>query len=97
MTPVVVRPAAEADIEDAFHWYDEQRAGLGKEFRAELRVAFDAISKDPLLSRVLHRNTRRYLVRRFPYAIYYRVFPDRVVVVACMHGRRNPRRWQSRN
>ena len=97
MTPVIVRPAAEADIADAFHWYEEQRAGLGNEFRAQLRIAFDAISKNPLLFRVVHRNTRRYLVRRFPYAIYYRVFPDKVVVIACMHGRRNPRRWQSRN
>ncbi len=97
MTPVIIRPAAEADIADAFHWYEEQRAGLGEEFRMELRVAFEEISKNPLLFRVLHRNTRRYLVQRFPYAIYYRVFPDKVVVVACMHGRRNPRRWQSRN
>ena len=96
MTPVIVRLGAEADIEDAFHWYEEQRAGFGEEFRAALRVAFDEIAKSPLLSRVLHRNTRRYLMRRFPYAIYYRVFPDTVIVVACMHVRRSPRRWQSR-
>ncbi len=63
MTPVIVRPAAEADIADAFHWYEEQRAGLGEEFRTELRTAFEAISNDPLLFRALHRNTRRYLVR----------------------------------
>lgn len=97
MKPVIVRPAAEADIEDAFHWYEEQRAGLGEEFRAELRAAFNAIAENPLLFQVLHRNARRYLVRRFPYAIYYRLYPDAVVVIACMHGRRNPKRWQSRN
>ena len=32
----------------------------------------------------------------FPYAMYFRVYAEVVVVVACMHGRRNPRRWQVR-
>ncbi|MSQ73980.1 MAG: type II toxin-antitoxin system RelE/ParE family toxin [Betaproteobacteria bacterium] len=97
MTPVIVRSAAEADIEDAFHWYEEQRAGLGDAFREAMKAAFNVIAKDPLLFRVLHRDTRRYLVRRFPYAIYYRVFPDSIVIVACMHCRRNPKRWLARN
>jgi plasmid stabilization system protein ParE len=36
------------------------------------------------------------LLRRFPYGIYYRLYPDSIVIVACMHGRRDPKRWQSR-
>ena len=40
--------------------------------------------------------TRRALVRRFPYAIYFRPVSDEVVVLAVMHGRRLPRRWRSR-
>jgi hypothetical protein len=35
-------------------------------------------------------------MRRFPYAMYFRIYDEGVVVVACMHGRRNPRRWQVR-
>ena len=34
MTRVVVRPAAAADIEDAYQWYESQRTGLGEEFLA---------------------------------------------------------------
>ncbi len=30
----VVRPAAAADIEEAFLWYEQQRGGLGNEFLA---------------------------------------------------------------
>ena len=45
---------------------------------------------------VVHRGTRRMLVRRFPYAIFYRTYGDVAVVVACMHGSRDPRRWKSR-
>jgi hypothetical protein len=39
---------------------------------------------------------RRALVRRFPYAVFYRVESDAPVIIACVHCRSHPRRWQSR-
>ena len=45
---------------------------------------------------IVHRETHRALCRRFPYGLYYRIVDDQIVVVACMHARRDPRRWQSR-
>lgn len=95
MTPVL-RPAAAADIEEAFLWYERQRAGLGEEFLAAVRSAFDNIVTHPTRYPVIHRNTRRVLVHRFPYQIFYRVYDEVVVVVACMHGRRDPLLWKSR-
>jgi plasmid stabilization system protein ParE len=92
----IVRPAAAADIDDAFLWYEGQRAGLGHEFLAAAQALIDSIAEHPLRYPVIRRNTRRALLRRFPYAIYYRVYGDVILVVACMHGRRDPRRWQVR-
>ncbi len=34
MKPPIVRPAAAADIEDAYSWYERQQAGHGDEFLA---------------------------------------------------------------
>ena len=34
---LIIRPEAEADIEESFLWYEDQAGGLGQEFRAELR------------------------------------------------------------
>ena len=96
MKPVLIRPAAAADIEDAFLWYEGQRSGLGLEFRSELRATFDRLATSPLLYQVVHRATRRALLRRFPYGVFYRVYPEAIVVVAVMHGRRAPKRWQTR-
>jgi len=93
---IVVRPAAAADIDEAFLWYEGQRPGLGSEFLASAQTVVDAIAQHPLRYPVIRRNTRRALLRRFPYAIYFRVYGEVIVVVACMHGRRNPRRWQAR-
>jgi plasmid stabilization system protein ParE len=55
------------------------------------------MTANPELFPVVHRQTRRALLRRFPYGLYYRIVNDQIVVVACMHGRRDPRQWQSRS
>ena len=94
--PVHLRPEAEADLEDAAAWYEKQRAGLGQDLLDEALAAFDAISGNPALYPVVHRRTRRALMRRFPFGIYYQVEADLVVVIAVMHGSRHPQRWQSR-
>ena len=96
MKPVLIRPAAAADIEDAFLWYEGQRSGLGLEFRAELKATLDRLAANPSLYQVVHRATRRALLRRFPYGVFYRVYPEAIVVVAVMHGRRAPTRWRTR-
>ena len=94
--PILLRPAAAADIEEAFLWYERQRAGLGNEFLAAVESTLDDVVADPTRYPAIHRDTKRVLVRRFPYAVLYRVYDEVVVVVAYMHGRRDPRRWRSR-
>jgi plasmid stabilization system protein ParE len=94
--PVLFRPAAAADVEDAYNWYEQQRDGLGREFLAEVRRCVLALQRRPERAAILHRNTRRLLLSRFPYALYYRIFDDRILVVACLHGRREPRVWKAR-
>ena len=94
--PLVVRPAAAADIDDAYLWYERQRPGLGEEFLVAADAAQALVAGSPTRFPVIHRSTRRVLIHRFPYAIYYRIYGEVVLVVACMHGRRDPRRWMSR-
>jgi plasmid stabilization system protein ParE len=94
---VVVRPAAAADIEDAYEWYESQQPGLGEEFLAALNTIRHQITEHPEAFPVLHRNTRRALIqRRFPYGIFYRLDEDTIIIVTCMHAKRDPRRWQRR-
>ena len=92
----IVRPAAAADIDDAYLWYEAQRKGLGDRFLTAVDETVNAIADRPLQYPVVRRNTRRALLRRYPYAIYFRVDGDVLVIVACMHGRRDPRRWRVR-
>ncbi len=93
---LVVRPAAAADLEEIFLWYEAQRAGLGDEFLGAVTQVFQAVLETPRRHRVVHRDTRRAHVRRFPHSIFYRTLGDDVVIVGCFHGSRNPRRWEGR-
>ena len=62
---VRVRPEAERDVETAFAWYEEQRAGLGRELLRELDLAYKRIAKFPFLYAEVYRGLRRVRARRF--------------------------------
>ena len=96
MKTSVFRTAAAADVEEAHNWYEGQRRGLGEEFLAAVQAALEQVESNPQLYAVLYRDTRRVLLRRFPYGLYYRVLDDRVIVVACFHAKRDPRVWRAR-
>ncbi len=93
---VRLREEAEEDLAAAALWYERQREGLGHEFLDEALSAFHLVAEQPLRYPVVHRNTRRALMTRFPFGIYFRVEQPQIVVVAVIHGSRHPRRWQGR-
>lgn len=96
MKPLVLRLAAAADVEEAYRWYERQRAGLGEEFLSAVQGALEVVASNPEAHPVVHRDTRRFLLRRFPYGLYYRVLDAEIVVVACFHAKRDPKTWRSR-
>jgi plasmid stabilization system protein ParE len=65
-------------------------------FALAVEATVEAIPEHPLQFPVVYRSRRRVGVRRFPYGIFFEVQEQRIVVIACFHGRREPRRWQSR-
>jgi plasmid stabilization system protein ParE len=93
---VITRDEAEADIAEAALWYERRAVGLGAEFVRSVDACFAIISRQPDIFPVVYRQTRMALLRRFPYLVIYRVFPDFVSVVAVVHGRRHPRHWKTR-
>lgn len=94
--PVVWTPEANEDLLDARAWYVNIRPELGERFALAVETTVEAIADNPLQFPVVYRNRRRAGVRRFPYGMFFEVQDYRIVVIACFHGRRNPRRWQLR-
>jgi len=96
MPRLVVRPAAEADIAAAAVWYEARASGLGAEFLRLVDVALAEVQRMPERFPVVHAQCRRALLRRLPYGIYFVPTAELISVVACMHARRDPRRWEER-
>ena len=94
---MVTRAIAAAEIEAAYRWYERERSGLGEEFLQAVDDLAKTIAEYPERFPVIHRDIRRALLKRFPYGIFYRLKANQVIVVACFHSKRNPKKWQSRN
>lgn len=94
--PVRIREEAEADLADAAAWYENQWPGLGDAFLAEIEAAPERLANNPQQYPVVHRQTRRALIHRFPFGIFFRTLEGEVVVIAVMHARRSPRQWKTR-
>jgi len=93
---MIIRPEAEADLATARDWYERQRARLGAELLLCVEEVLERIGRTPEMYRVVHHDIRRVLTRRFPYAVYYRIVGNDVVVLGILHMHRDPREWQSR-
>lgn len=91
-----LRPEAEADVSEAAHWYELQRSDLGSEFLDEVLRTLSSISERPELYPVVHGSVRRAMINRFPFGIFYLSDNSEQIVLAVMHGSRDPSRWKDR-
>ena len=91
-----IRPEARSELEQAALWYEDQRSGLGRLFNDELFDLLRQIVAAPRQFPVVMQETRRALLRRFPYSVYFTTDSDGVVIVAVLHQRRNPAVWRRR-
>ena len=95
MTVEFLKPA-EAELEAAVDWYNQQTPGVGEDFRAEVGRAIERILTFPDGWQKIARRTRRCRTRKFPYGVMYQVLADRIVIVAVAHLSRKPGYWDDR-
>lgn len=93
---LVFRPEVREELDEAYSWYESQKLGLGDEFLDCVDETVNRISQMPESYVIVYGDIRRAVVRRFPYAVYYRIVSSRVIVTAIFHGRRDPKSWQMR-
>lgn len=89
-------PAAQREVEDAQAWYEERSLLAASAFLRELSVAVQRIRQTPHLYAAAEAGTRRILLDRFPFTVYYRAKPDALNIVAVAHQKRRPGYWSGR-
>ena len=78
--PIVVLAPAEQDIVQAAEWYRQHRPGFGQVFLMQVEATLGRIHRYPESYQRLKGEARRAVLRQFPYAVIYRILPDRIEV-----------------
>ncbi|MGV8118862.1 MAG: type II toxin-antitoxin system RelE/ParE family toxin [Candidatus Xenobiia bacterium LiM19] len=81
--------AAEKDIEEGYRFYELHSPGLGIYFLDTLYSDIDSLAYFGGIHQEVF-GYHRLLSRRFPFAVYYRIIKDAVIVFAVLDCRRNP-------
>lgn len=97
MNAVSFHDLAKVELNEAAQYYEGESAGLGQTFVAEVERCADEIVRYPEAGRVIGGSIRRRLIRRFPYALLYRVKPTGIRVLAVMNLKRRPAYWVGRS
>ena len=88
--------AAKLELIQEVEFYENKEAGLGARFLASIREVVSRAILYPLTGSPYRKNTRRLLVKDFPFAVIYRSHTDGVVIFAVAHLSKRPGYWRSR-
>ena len=83
-------PEVEEDVITGYVWYGEKALGLGEEFLRVFYAYAGEISHNPFLYQKVYYEYRRRLLKRFPYAIYFRMEDNEIIILGLFHCARDP-------
>ncbi len=89
-------PEAVAEIRAARLRYAEYSAETSERFFSEVEEGLERIVQLPETWPSYLHGTRRFLLRRFPFSIVYRVTDETIGVYALAHAKRRPGYWKAR-
>jgi plasmid stabilization system protein ParE len=87
---------ADRELNEAAQYYELESPGLGSSFLKEVDRCLRSIEEHPEAGPVLRGSVRRRLLRRFPYALLYKIKPSSIRILAVMNLKRRPTYWASR-
>lgn len=84
---------AKKDYEEAKKWYDEIDEELGDYFETVIEDALFRVIVNPVRNQIIAGDTRKAVVQKFPFNLFYIISDKSIVVTAILHQRRNPKHW----
>ena len=84
--PLEIHPEALAEFKAAVVWYVDKSDSAAVNFVAEIDNAIELITASPRRWPAAERGTRKFVLRRYPYAVIYRERDTDIQVLAIAHG-----------
>jgi plasmid stabilization system protein ParE len=88
-----LRPEVETEVLEAMAWYQDRASGVDRDFYRTFHDTLASLRESPERFARVRGEVRRVVFRRFPYALFYVLDGDEVVVLGCVHERRSPEHW----
>ena len=87
---------AEMEFQEQIRYFDEQVAGLGDKFIADLESTVASIREFPGSGAPLSPNLRKRVLRVFRHSVFYVDAQDEIIIVAVAPHMRRPGYWRER-
>jgi len=87
---------ANIEFDEAVRYYDHQLSGLGFRFFQEVDAAIERIKFMPKAWTKIGRRTRRCLLKGFPYALFYAIEKNGILITAVANLHRDPVHYMNR-
>ena len=81
---------AARDLVEGFRFYEEQGDGLGSHFLTNLYADIDSLHFSAGIHNKPYKHYHRLLSRRFPFAVFYTIREDAILIRAVLDCRRSP-------
>jgi len=92
---LIYLPAASQDFVEGKDYYEELSPGAGgQRFENAFKEAIRQIKDGLVTHAVAFEHFHRVNLRKFPYALYYRLIGGKAVIVAVLYSRWHPKRNQ---
>ncbi|WP_010419538.1 type II toxin-antitoxin system RelE/ParE family toxin [Anaerophaga thermohalophila] len=93
---IEISDEAEIDFDKSYEYYFEESPKVANAFFKRINISLEDIKQNPFTFPIAHKEVRKYLVRKFPFVIYYQIDNSTIKVVAIFHTSRNPEIWNER-
>ena len=96
MKPYRFLPEADTELQEHIRYYDQQTAGLGDRFLADVENVLSHIRRYPRSGALLSRRLRKRVLTVFRHNILYFDASDEIIIVAVAPHSRRPGYWLDR-
>lgn len=77
-------------------YYENARKGTGRRFREAVAEVFTRVVAFPKAGAPYEADTRRAVVKGFPFTVVYKEAGDEIIIFAIAHDKRLPGYWLTR-
>ncbi|MGV8135425.1 MAG: type II toxin-antitoxin system RelE/ParE family toxin [Mangrovibacterium sp.] len=93
---IEISDEAEIDLDKSYEFYSEESPKVAYSFYNQINSSLEDIKQHPGSFPIAYKDVRKYVVRKFPFVIYYQLVGAVIRVIAIFHTSRNPEIWNDR-